>query len=149
MFFKNIIKEFRDFAIRGNVLDMAVGIIIGTAFNKIVSSLINDIIMPPFGLLLGKVDFSNLFINLSGTPYTSLAEAKAAGAPTINYGVFINHLIHFFIVSFVMFLFVRQINRFRRKKEEEKPKTKTCPFCCSTIPVNAKRCPYCTSNLEA
>ncbi len=142
-------KEFRDFAMRGNVVDLAVGIIIGAAFGKIVSSLVNDILMPPIGVLLGKVDFSNLFVSLSGQSYTSLAEAKAAGAATLNYGVFINNIIDFLIVAFAVFLLVRQVNRFTRKPEPPAaPTTKECPYCVTQIPLKAIRCPQCTSDLK-
>ena len=141
-------KEFRDFAMRGNVVDLAVGIIIGAAFGKIVTSLVNDILMPPIGILLGKVDFSNLFINLSGKEYGSLAEAKAVGAATINYGLFINNIIDFVIVAFAVFLLVRQVNRFTKTPEVAAPATKECPYCASTIPVKATRCPQCTSEIK-
>jgi large conductance mechanosensitive channel len=140
-------KEFKEFIMRGNVLDLAIGIIIGAAFGKIVTSFVGDILMPPIGLALGKVDFANLFINLSGRSYATLAEAKAAGAPTINYGVFIAALIDFVIIAFVIFLIVRQVNRLRRKPEEE-PATRECPFCLSSIPVKAVRCAHCTSELK-
>jgi large conductance mechanosensitive channel len=144
-------REFREFALRGNVVDLAVGIIIGVAFGKIVTSLVNDIIMPPVGLVLGRVDFSNLFINLSGQPYASLAEAKAAGAPTINYGVFLNNVIDFVIVAVAIFLLVRFINRLSRQPEAAPaaPNTRECPFCLSSIPLRATRCPQCTSTLQA
>jgi large conductance mechanosensitive channel len=144
-------REFREFAMRGNVVDLAVGIIIGAAFGKIVTSLVNDIVMPPIGLLLGRVDFSSLFINLSGQPYASLAEAKAAGAPTINYGVFLNTVIDFVIVAFAIFLLVRFINRLSRQLETtpSAPTTRECPFCLSSIPLRATRCPQCTSTLQA
>jgi large conductance mechanosensitive channel len=144
-------KEFKEFVSRGNVLDLAVGIIIGVAFGKIVTSLVNDIIMPPIGLLLGKVDFNNLFINLSDKPYATLAAAKEAGAATINYGVFINTVIEFIIVALVIFLLVRQINKLMRKPEAAPaaPTTKECPYCYSTIPIQATRCPSCTSELQA
>lgn len=143
-------KEFKEFAMRGNVMDMAIGIIIGAAFGKIVTSLVNDIIMPPIGLLLGRIDFTNLFINLSGKHYTTLAEAKSAGAATINYGVFINTIIDFIIVAFVIFLVIRQINRLKRKPEPvpTEPTTKECPYCYSVIPIKAVRCPNCTSELK-
>ena len=146
-----MLREFREFAMRGNVVDLAVGIIIGAAFGKIITSLVNDILMPPIGLLLGRVDFSNLFINLSGQPYASLAEAKAAGAPTINYGVFLNNVIDFLIVAFAIFLLIRFINRLSRQWERAPatPNTKECPFCFSAIPVRATRCPQCTSALQA
>jgi large conductance mechanosensitive channel len=141
-------REFREFAMRGNVVDLAVGIIIGAAFGKIVTSLVNDILMPPIGRLLGRVDFSNLFINLSGQSYTSLAEAKAAGAPTLNYGVFLNTVIDFLIVAFAIFLLVRFINRLSRQPEAA-PTTRECSFCLSVIPLRATRCPHCTSALQA
>jgi large conductance mechanosensitive channel len=142
-------KEFKDFIARGNVVDLAVGFIMGLAFGKIVTSLVNDIIMPPIGLLLGKVDFSNLFINLSGKPYATLAAAKEAGAATINYGVFINTIIEFLIIALVVFLLVRQINKLMKPAELAVPTTKDCPYCFSTIPIKATRCPNCTSELQA
>ena len=143
-----MIEEFKKFIMRGNVLDMAVGIIIGAAFGKIVSSLVDDIIMPPIGLILGKVDFSNLFINLSSTPVATFAEAKAAGLPIIAYGAFLNSLVNFLIVSFAIFLLIKQVNRLVPKKEEpeEAPK-RHCPYCKSEIADDATRCPYCTSEL--
>ena len=146
-----MLKEFKEFAMRGNVLDMAVGIIIGAAFGKIVSSLVNDVIMPPIGLLLGNVDFSNLFINLSGQPYASLAAAKAAGAPVVAIGVFLNSVFDFLIVAFVIFLLIRQVNRTKRQTEvlAAPPITRECPFCWSSIPMKATRCPHCTSELKA
>ncbi|MGA7625549.1 MAG: large conductance mechanosensitive channel protein MscL [Candidatus Acidiferrales bacterium] len=144
-----MLKEFKEFAMKGNVLDLAVGFIIGAAFGKIVTSLVSDIIMPPIGLILGKVDFSNLFINLSGKSYASLAEAKAAGAPTLNYGVFLNNIVDFLIVAFVVFLLVRMVNRWNRPKPAAAPATKECPYCASAIPVKARRCPNCTSELPA
>lgn len=145
-----MLKEFKEFAMRGNVIDLAIGVIIGAAFGKIVASLVSDIIMPPIGLIMGGVDFSNLFINLSSTTYASLAEAQAAGAPTINYGLFINTIIHFLIVAFAIFMVVRQINKLQRKPEApEAPSTKECPYCASSIVVKAMRCPYCTSELKA
>jgi large conductance mechanosensitive channel len=142
-----VLGEFREFALRGNVVDLAVGIIIGAAFGKLITSLVSDILMPPIGLLLGRVDFSNLFLNLSGQPYGSLAEAKAAGAPTINYGVFLNNVIDFIIVALAIFLLVRLINELRRRPEVG-PTTKECPFCVSVIPIRATRCPHCTSALQ-
>jgi large conductance mechanosensitive channel len=150
-----MLKEFKEFIARGNAVDMAVGIIIGAAFVAIVSSLVSDIIMPPLGLLLGKVDFSNLYILLKqGTkpgPYTSLADAKAIGAVTINYGIFIDKVMSFVIVAFIIFLFVKSINRLRAPKviPEAKPTTKECPHCHMQIPLNATRCPYCTSELKS
>jgi large conductance mechanosensitive channel len=144
-----MLEEFKKFIMRGNVIDLAVGVIIGGAFGKIVSSLVNDVIMPPIGLLLGRVNFANLFINLSGKPYDSLAAAKEAGAATINYGLFINTIIEFLIVALVLFVIIKQVNRLQAKKEAvpAAPTTKECPFCFTTIPVQAKRCPNCTSQL--
>jgi large conductance mechanosensitive channel len=150
-----MLKEFREFAMRGNVVDMAVGIIIGAAFGTIVKSLVSDVIMPPLGLLLGNVDFSNLFIVLKESAtagsYSSLADAKAAGAVTINYGVFIDTIISFVIVAFAVFLLIRNINKLKRKQEAPpaEPTTKECPYCFSTISIKATRCPYCTSELKA
>ncbi len=149
-----MLKEFKDFAMRGNVVDMAVGIIIGAAFGTIVKSLVSDVIMPPIGLLLGNVDFSNLFVVLkqgaTAGPYTSLADAQAAGAVSINYGAFINTVISFLIVAFAVFLVIRGINKMKRQKEEPatEPTTKTCPFCQSSIGIKATRCPFCTSQLK-
>ena len=141
-------KEFRDFAMRGNVIDLAIGVIIGAAFGKIVTSLVNDVLMPPLGLALGKVDFSSLFINMSGTHYNSLAEAKAAGAATLNYGVFINNILDFLLVAFAVFLLVKQVNRFMPKPAEPAPAdAKDCDYCRSSIPKAATRCPHCTSQL--
>ena len=146
-----MLKEFKAFAMRGNVLDMAVGIIIGGAFGKIVTSLVNDILMPPIGLILGRVDFSNLYLNQSGASYASLADAKAAGAATINYGLFLNTVLDFVIVAFALFLIIRQVNRLAAKPAPAAaaaPTTKECPFCYSTIPTKATRCPHCTSELK-
>lgn len=144
-----MLKEFREFAMRGNVVDLAIGVVIGAAFGKVVSSLVSDIIMPPLGVLLGSVDFSNIFINLSGGHYASLAAAKAAGAATINIGLFVNAVIDFLIIAFAIFIVMRQINRLARKPPEVKaPTTKECPYCCSVIPLNATRCPQCTSELQ-
>ena len=150
-----MIKEFKEFAMRGNVVDMAVGIIIGGAFGTIVKSLVSDVMMPPLGLMLGGVDFSNFFIVLkdgaSAAPYKALAEAQAAGAVTINYGVFLNAVISFLIVAFAIFLLIKGINRLRREQEEKAPPpatTKECPFCCSAIALLATRCPQCTSTLN-
>jgi large conductance mechanosensitive channel len=151
-----MLKEFREFALKGNVVDMAVGIIIGGAFGALVNSLVNDLLMPPLGLLLKGVDFSNLFVLLKdGTqpgPYIALADAKTAGAVTLNYGLFVNALIGFLIMAFAVFLVVRSINRLRRMTEKSAapavvPQTKECPFCFSTIPLKAVRCPNCTSQL--
>ena len=142
-----MLKEFKEFAMRGNVVDMAVGIIIGAAFGRIISSLVADIIMPPIGLILGRVDFSGLFLNLSGKPYDTLAAAKAAGAATINYGVFLSAVVDFLIVAFVIFLVVRQINRWSKPAPPTRPTTKDCPYCFLAIPLQATRCPNCTSQM--
>jgi large conductance mechanosensitive channel len=143
-----MLKEFKNFALRGNVMDLAIGIIIGGAFGKIITSLVNDIIMPPIGLLLGKVDFSNLYLNLSGKPFASLADAQAAGAATINYGLFLNTIIDFLIVAFIIFLIIRQVNRLTVKPAAPaEPSTRECPYCYTEIPVKASRCPHCTSEL--
>ena len=142
-----MLKEFKEFAMRGIVLDMAVGIIIGAAFGKIIASLVNDILMPPIGLILGKVDFSNLFLNISGKTYASLDEARKAGAATVNYGIFLNNVIDFLIVAFAIFLLVRQVNRWN-KPAPAAPTTKDCPYCATKIPLNAKRCPNCTSEIK-
>jgi large conductance mechanosensitive channel len=143
-----MLKEFKEFAMKGNVLDMAVGIIVGAAFGKIVSSFVNDVLMPPIGRLTGRMDFSNLYLNLSGKDYSSLAEAKAAGAATLNYGLFINTVLDFLIVAFAVFLLVRQVNRLRTKEMQPVPATKDCPFCVSAIPIKAVRCPHCTSQFS-
>lgn len=142
-----MIKEFKEFVIKGNVLDMAVGIIIGAAFGKVVTSFVTDVLMPPIGLLLGKVDFSNLFINLSGKSFESLADAKKAGAATLNYGLFLNTTIDFLIVGFAIFLLVKQVNRLKREAPAAAPTTRPCPFCVTDIPIKATRCPHCTSAL--
>ena len=134
---------------RGNVLDMAIGIIIGAAFGKIITSIVNDILMPPLGLILGKVDFSSLFINLSGQAYPTLAAAKAAGAATMNYGLFINTVIDFLIVAFVIFLLVKQVNRFKKQPAPAAPQTRECPFCLSAVPLKSTRCAFCTSELKS
>ena len=144
-----MLKEFKEFAMRGNVLDMAVGIIIGAAFGKIITSFVTDILMPPVGLVLGKVDFSNLFVNISGKSYDTLAAAKAAGAATINYGLFLNAVIDFLIVAFFIFLLVRQVNRLKGPPPAAAPATKDCPYCSLAIPIKATRCPHCTSELRA
>jgi large conductance mechanosensitive channel len=146
-------KEFKEFALRGNVVDMAVGIIIGAAFGTIVKSLVDDVLMPPVGLLLGDMDFANFFVLLKagspGGPYASLADAQAAGAVTVNYGVFINAVISFLVVALVIFFLVRMMNRMRREeKAPAEPTTKECPFCLSAIPMKASRCAFCTSELE-
>jgi large conductance mechanosensitive channel len=150
-----MMKEFREFAVKGNVIDMAVGIIIGAAFGTIVKSLVSDVIMPPIGLLLGNVDFSNLFIVLKQGvppgPYAALADAAGAGAVTINYGMFINTIISFLIVAFAVFILIRNINRLKRKEEAPAPAPtiKDCPYCYSAVPIKATRCPHCTSELKA
>ncbi len=146
-----MLKEFKEFAMRGNVVDMAVGIIIGVAFGKIVTSLVNDVIMPPIGLLLGRIDFANLYINLSGIDYATLADAEAAGAPLIKYGAFLNTVIDFVIVAFVIFLVIRQMNKMKKKEEAPpaEPTTKNCDYCKTEIPISAVRCPHCTSELRA
>ena len=142
-----IFKEFKAFAMRGNVVDMAVGIVVGAAFGKIANSFVSDVFMPPLGIILGKVDFSDLFFDLSGTSHPTLAAAKAAGAATINYGMFINTIVQFLIVSFAMFMLIRQINKLE-KKPEPTPTSKPCPLCFSNIPIKAIRCPNCTSDLR-
>jgi len=144
-----MLSEFKAFLMRGNVLDLAVAVVVGAAFGAIVTSLVNDILMPPIGLALGRVNFADMFASLSGQSYPSLAAAKAAGAPTINYGAFINTIINFVIISFVIFLLVRTINRMTAKPAQAAaaPTTKECPYCASTIPLKAKRCPHCTSEL--
>jgi large conductance mechanosensitive channel len=150
-----MLKDFKEFAMKGNVLDMAVGIIIGAAFGTIVNSLVQDVIMPPIGLLLGNVDFSNIFVVLKegkvAGPYASMAAAKSAGAVTINFGVFVNTIISFLIVAFAVFLLVRTVNRLRRQEESPPavPTTKECIYCFSSIPIKATRCPQCTSELKA
>ncbi len=140
-------KEFKEFAMKGNVMDMAVGIIIGAAFGKIITSFVNDVLMPPIGLLLGKVDFSKLFISLSSQSFATLEEAKKAGVVTLNYGLFINTVIDFLIVAFVIFMMIRQINRLKKEPAPAAPTTKECTYCFSTIPIKATRCPDCTSQL--
>lgn len=140
-------KEFKEFVVKGNVLDMAVGIIVGAAFGKVVTSFVNDVLMPPIGLLLGKVDFSNLFINLSGKSFESLADAKKAGAATLNYGLFFNTAIDFLIVGFAIFLLVKQVNRLKREAPAAAPTSRECPFCLTDIPRKATRCPHCTSTV--
>lgn len=144
-------KEFKEFAMRGNVLDMAIGIILGAAFGQVVTSMVADILMPPIGLLLGKVDFSNLFLNLTGKSFDSLAAAKAAGAPTLNYGLFVNHIINFLIVAFAIFIIVRGVNRARKTEPAPPPppNSKTCPYCAMDVPLAAKKCGHCTSALSA
>jgi large conductance mechanosensitive channel len=143
-----MLKEFRDFAMRGPVLDLAIGVIIGAAFGAVINSLVKDILMPPIGLLLGKVDFSGLFIALDGNTYATLAEAQKVNAPTLNYGLFLNTIINFLIVAFVIFLIIRAVNRLQKPKPAAAPATKECPYCFSTIAIKATRCPNCTSELE-
>lgn len=144
-----MLKAFNAFIMRGNVLDLGVAVIIGASFGKIITSLVNDIVMPPIGLILGKVDFNNLYLNLSGTPYPSLAEAQAAGAATLNYGSFINTVVDFLIVAPVMFLIIRAYQRALATKSGEPaaPATKECPYCLSAIPLKATKCAHCTSQL--
>ena len=146
-----MLQEFKKFALQGNVLDMAVGIIIGASFGKIITSIVNDVLMPPIGLLVGRVDFSGLFLNLSGNPYATLAEAKAAGAPTINYGLFLNTVLDFVIVALVIFLLVKQINRLKSQKAAPAaaPTNRDCQRCLSSIPLRATRCAFCTSDVQA
>jgi large conductance mechanosensitive channel len=141
-----MMKEFRDFAARGNVLDLAVGVIIGAAFGKIVTSLVNDVVMPPIGLIIGRVDFKTLFFSLNGQTYATLEDAKKASAPTINYGIFLNTILEFLIVAFVVFLLVKQVNKWMPPPPVE-PK-RDCPFCASSIPVRARRCAFCTSEVS-
>ena len=143
-----MLKEFKDFIMRGNVLDLAVAVIIGAAFGAIVGSFVKDILMPPIGLLLGNVDFSNLFLSLKGEPYPSLAAAQAAGAPTLNYGLFINTIINFIIVAFAIFMVVRVANRMKKPEVPAAPATKDCPYCKTLIHIEATRCPNCTSELR-
>ena len=151
---RGIIKEFKEFALRGNVVDMAVGIVIGAAFGTIVKSLVADILMPPIGLLLGNVDFSNIFFTLkegakAAGPYASVAAAKQAGAVTLNLGIFINNIISFIIVALAVFLVIKGINRMQREQEAPAPDTKDCPYCFTAIPIQASRWPHCTSQLQA
>jgi large conductance mechanosensitive channel len=143
-----VLKEFKKFIRQGNVIDMAVGFVIGAAFGKVASSFINDIVMPPIGLLLGKVDFANLYVNLSGQTFESLAKAKEAGAPVIAYGIFINAVIEFLIVALAIFFVIRQINKLKSRPAPASPTTKECPFCLSTVPLKATRCPNCTSEIK-
>jgi large conductance mechanosensitive channel len=146
-----MLDEFKKFALRGNLVDLAAGIVIGAAFGTVVTSFVNDILMPPVGLLLGRVDFQNLFINLSGRPFESVAAAKAAGAPTLNYGIFINQVLNFIIVAFAVFLLIRQLNKLNTAIYGPPPTpatTRECPFCASVIPAKARRCPQCTSEVQ-
>jgi large conductance mechanosensitive channel len=145
-----MLKDFKAFAMKGNVIDMAVGIVIGAAFGKIVSSFVKDVLMPPIGMLMGGMDFSNLYVNLSGGTYASLAAAQEAGAATMNYGMFINTVLDFLIVAFAIFMVIRQMNRMKKKPEEKPaaPTTKDCPFCLSAIPIKANRCAFCTADVK-
>ena len=142
-----MLNDFKEFAMRGSVIDLAVGVIIGGAFGKIITSFVNDVLMPPFGLLLVRVDFSNLFLSLNGQGYKTIADAQAAGAPTLNYGLFLNATIDFLIVAFIIFLFIRTLNRMQKPAPAPIPTTKDCPYCFSAIPIKATRCPQCTSQL--
>ena len=141
-------KEFREFAIKGSVVDLAVGVIIGAAFGKIVTSLVEDVIMPPLGMAIGNIDFANLFVDLSGTGHRTLADAKEAGAATINYGLFLNNVLQFLILAFIIFLIIRAVNRWRRRGEgTPPPATKECPYCLTMIPIKATKCASCTTLL--
>ena len=144
-----MLKEFKAFVMRGNVLDLAVAVIIGAAFGPIITSLVNDVVMPPIGLVLGHVDFKDLFVSLNGQSYPTLAAAKAAAAPVIAYGLFLNTVVNFLIVAFVIFIVVRAANRLQRAPAPAAPSTKDCPSCATPIPIPAKRCPHCTSQLSA
>jgi large conductance mechanosensitive channel len=144
----SILSEFKEFAVKGNVVDLAVGFVVGAAFGKIVTSFTSDILMPPIGLALGAVDFSNLFINLSSKHYETIAQAKAAGAPTLNYGLFMNAIVDFLIIAFAVFLIVKWTNVLTRSNPKP-PETKSCTYCDTTIPIKATRCPHCTSELKA
>ncbi len=143
-----MMQEFKEFAVKGNVVDLAVGVIIGGAFGKIVTSFVSDIVMPPLGMVMGKVNFTDLFINLSDTPYDSLKAAKDAGAPVISYGVFINTMIDFIIIAFVIFMVIKQINRMKKEPAPAPPNTKDCPYCLSAVPVKATKCGFCTSDIK-
>lgn len=144
-----MLNNFKAFILRGNVVDLAVGIVMGASFGAIVTALVNDILMPPIGRLLGSVDFTNFFVSLSGESYATLAAAKAAGAPTLNYGLFLNTVINFLIVSAAMFVVIRQVNRLYPKPAAKVPATKECAYCATAIPTKARRCPHCTSNLAS
>ena len=144
----SLASEFKEFAMKGSVIDLAVGVVIGGAFGKIVSSMVDDVLMPPLGKLMGNMDFSNLYVSLSGQHYDSLAAAKAAGAATINYGLFINSVINFVIVAFAIFMVVRGINKLRRQPPPATPTTRGCPYCLTMMPLQATRCPACTSQVE-
>lgn len=144
-----MLKEFKEFALKGNVIELAVAVIIGGAFGKVVSSFVTDVLMPPLGMVLGKVDFTNLFINLSDVPYTTLKDAKAAGAPIISYGIFINTVIDFVLVAFAIFIALKWLSKLKKEPLPAPPNTKECAFCYSSIPIQASRCPQCTSELKA
>lgn len=143
-----MLKEFKEFIMRGNVVDLAVGVVIGAAFGKIVTSFVEDVLMPPIGLALGGVDFSNLFLNLSGKDYPSVAAAKAAGAATLNYGIFFNNILNFLIIAFAIFLLIKQINRMQKPAPAAAPSTKDCPYCLSAISLKATRCAFCTADIK-
>jgi large conductance mechanosensitive channel len=143
-----MLNQFKEFIMRGNVVDLAVAVIIGGAFGKIITSFVEDMLMPPIGLALGNVDFSNLFLNLSGKDYPSVAAAKAAGAATLNYGMFFNHIINFLIIAFAIFLLIKQINRMQKPAPAAAPTTKDCPYCLSAVPLKATKCAHCTSELK-
>jgi len=143
-----MIKEFKKFALRGNVIDLAIGVVIGAAFGKIVTSLVNDILMPIIGMIVGNTDFTNLYINLGNIKYESLSKAKAAGAATINYGIFLNNIIDFIIIAFSIFIVIKQFERFRKKDQPAAVTTKKCEYCYTDISIEAKRCPHCTSELS-
>jgi large conductance mechanosensitive channel len=143
-----MVKEFKEFVMRGNVMDLAVGVIIGAAFGKIVGSLVNDVLMPVLGMLLGRVDFANLFVVLGEGTFATVADAKKAGVATLNYGIFINTIIEFLIVAFAIFMVVKQVNRLKRPEPAAPPATKDCPHCATAIPAAAKKCPNCTTQLQ-
>jgi large conductance mechanosensitive channel len=142
-----MLKEFKEFALRGNVVDLAIALVLGIAFGKIITSFVTDILMPPIGLAIGRIDFASLFVNLGPRSYATLQEAKAAGAPTINYGLFLQTIVDFVIVAFVIFLLVRQLNRMRRPAPAAAPATRECAYCFSPVALRATRCPHCTSEL--
>jgi large conductance mechanosensitive channel len=143
-----MLREFKEFVMRGNVVDLAIAVVIGAAFGKIITSFVEDVLMPPIGLALGNVDFSNLFLNLSGKEYPSVAAAKAAGAATLNYGIFFNQIINFLIIAFAIFLLIKQLNRLQKPAPAPAPATKDCPYCLTAIPIKATKCAHCTSELK-
>jgi large conductance mechanosensitive channel len=143
-----MLREFKEFVMRGNVVDLAIAVVIGAAFGKIITSFVEDVLMPPIGLALGNVDFSNLFLNLSGKEYPSVAAAKAAGAATLNYGIFFNQIINFLIIAFAIFLLIKQLNRLQKPVPAPAPATKDCPYCLTAIPIKATKCAHCTSELK-